>query len=510
MASAFEQGVADPLNPEQVYTLRASEMDAIMNDLASFTVRPMPSPSSLGMANLGMLVATMRCNLGTAAGGLTTLSCVADPTRSATGWPADAGPPPLAASIQCSTAHAVGGDGSTDRIIPCVTSVTVGGGGATTAPPLFAAANWDKALRSALEDALWSTVRGERGSGGPALPLSYDEGSVYALRAQAMSCCVSGQPCAGPWTEWGPCSVPCGGGTQSRTRTVTAADGSTHTDVATQACNPQPCCNYASCRPAAGSACAVQYKDPTTGALKQVTANSTPTELAVAMFALGQPGGTVLEGGTVKGTQPIISTLCDGVYFTGGSCSQLASCAKVPPRDCTLPCALDLPMHIDPGAPVTDFPANASERICGSLHEAASEACATGVWGASATACSGALAPAALPSTLVQCRGSGMAGVVVDPPSATGLCTRVRNIDANVADAVLDRLDQVLTQPAVYGKLTVQDMMHQIRCCDVDGGAFNDVGGCDGVGDAGDALRTSATVTAAVRATTVAGIPSAS
>lgn len=45
----------------------------------------------------------------------------------------------------------------------------------------------------------------------------------------------------GPWTNFGPCSLPCGGGTQMQTRQVTDGVNCLGQQTNTILCNTQPC-----------------------------------------------------------------------------------------------------------------------------------------------------------------------------------------------------------------------------------------------------------------------------
>ena len=61
-------------------------------------------------------------------------------------------------------------------------------------------------------------------------------------------CCSSTYESAGGWSVWSSCSKSCGGGTQTRTRTITSISNyngqscGNRTDTGTQSCNTQSCC----------------------------------------------------------------------------------------------------------------------------------------------------------------------------------------------------------------------------------------------------------------------------
>ena len=62
------------------------------------------------------------------------------------------------------------------------------------------------------------------------------------------NCCSSTHESAGGWSGWSSCSKSCGGGTQTRTRTITSISNyngqscGNRTDTGTQSCNTQSCC----------------------------------------------------------------------------------------------------------------------------------------------------------------------------------------------------------------------------------------------------------------------------
>ncbi len=78
-----------------------------------------------------------------------------------------------------------------------------------------------------------------RGATGPLCPPPTDPSRFESKACNTGPCCVIGQ-----WSTWGACSRPCGGGTQTRSRSITSGCPVGTSTVESQACNTQACCTW--------------------------------------------------------------------------------------------------------------------------------------------------------------------------------------------------------------------------------------------------------------------------
>lgn len=518
MNGQFEQAIGNVQNPASVFLMRQEELHALSSALTQMTVQPLPTSLGSVEENDRMRDLEMRfwCSQGTShEDEEVRIQCDLDASRSVTGASSTLDPDDVHVSVVCSLRHAF----KEGQFLPCTKLIHIGKDDQSYGT-LFEQAHWDAAIQAEVEGALWSVIHasastGERGSQGQlehrrfGLPLPYDDGSVHEMRFTKVACCPTDAslPCPQPWDTWSKCTKPCGGGKQFRGRDVYVVkeDDSVTVKRETQKrpCNVQDCCTFGSCVPKANDICRVYYGD---GPEDFVWANSSKEQFAIALGRLGKHGTTVLEGGTRRGTKAPNTQLCDGLVFTGDTCSYSESCKELEPQECTLPCSLELPAHVDPKIEVEDFPNNLDEFACGSIKAAIHAACTSGNF--SSDACSQFLSTDfSLERFMGACRrsdGGGMIGVVVDPAAATAC--RAREISDRTIDSILNQLDVLMSDGNRMKNISSSDIMYDIRCCTSNprtgkNTPLQDALGCerDTEADSGQGLQSSSSQTKAVR-----------
>ena len=516
MNGQFEQAIANPQNPASVFLMRREEISSLSMALSQMSVRPLPTSvlSSQDEQSMRNLELRFWCSEGTSNDDEEIrIQCNLDTDRSVSGAASSSSAESMHVSVVCSLRHAF----SQGDLIPCTKLIHVGDAEADE-NSLFHKAHWASSIQKEIQGAVWNVVGrlpdGESGTQGHVehtrfgLPLPYDPGSVHDMRFKQVACCPADPalPCPQPWDKWSACSKPCDGGTQSRGRDVYTTDEDStlqvHRENQTRPCNTQPCCTFGSCRPMRKYPCKVFYGD---GDTDFVTAKSSKEKFATALGHLGKRGTTVLDGGVQKGSRAPNTTLCDGTIFTGDTCSFSDTCKDLDAKPCEVPCALELPAHIEPKYEVDDFPRTLDEYACGSIKSAVHTACVSGAF--SSDACAQFLGKDfSLSRFLGACRRKGgepMSGVVVDPAAATSCKTR--EISDRTIDSILNQIDILMRDEDRMKNLTTADVMYDVRCCSTrprtgPDTPLNDALGCDdSESSAGQGLQASAADTKAIR-----------